>query len=417
MDANEATAAGHGNTTRGVDSAPARRPMPARIPPPWRAAAAWTCFALAMLVVTVSSLTVWMRQQVLDTDNWVQASSELLEDEQVRDALSVYLVDQLYANVDVAAQIRGVLPPDLAPLSAPLAGATRDLAVRATDEILARPRVQELWRESNREAHELFIAIVEERDVGRLRAEGDDLVLDLRPLVVRVRQSLGIEGTVPADAGRVLVMSSDQIGTARTAVRGIQSLSVLVGLASLVLIAAAVWLASDRRRMLTWTGAGLVLVGLLLLFARRIAGDLVVDALAGGVVARPVGTDVWLISTSLVRSVAVGLMLYGVLVLAGVALTGNSRPAVAARKRMAPVLQRRSWTYAGLAVVLLLAGLVVPADGGRSLAAGVILLAVIVAGIEALRRQALGERSASAGEAPAQPPSGSARLGVGRAPR
>jgi hypothetical protein len=110
-------------------------------------------------------------------------------------------------------------------------------------------------------------------------------------------------------------------------------------------------------------------------------------------------------------------MLYGVLVLAGVALTGNSRPAVAARKRMAPVLQRRSWTYAGLAVVLLLAGLVVPADGGRSLAAGVILLAVIVAGIEALRRQALGERSASAGEAPAQPPSGSARLGVGRAPR
>jgi hypothetical protein len=88
--------------------------------------------------------------------------------------------------------------------------------VRATDGILARPRAQELWRDANRTAHQLFIAIVEEEDLGRFRAESDDLVLDLRPLVVRVRQSLGVGGTVPAEAGRVVVMSSERIGTART---------------------------------------------------------------------------------------------------------------------------------------------------------------------------------------------------------
>lgn len=343
-----------------------------------------------MLVVLVSSLTVWVRQQVLDTDNWVQASSELLADEEVRGALSVYLVDQLYENVDVAAQIRAALPPDYAPLSAPVAGAVRDLAAQAADRILARPRLQELWREANRAAHRLFVAVVEEEPVGRLQAEGDEVVLDLRPLIVQLRERLGARGAIPSDAGRVTIMRSDQVDTARAAVRTLNAISLAAGLVSLVLLAAAVWLSPSRRRMLTWTGLGLVAVGLVLLVIRRVAGDLVVDALAGEAVRRPVGTEVWLISTSLLRTVAFGLIVYGLLVLTGAALAGPTRPATAVRRRLAPALHRPSWTYGGLALLLLL-GLLVSPTGGRSLAASATLLTAIVVGVEVLRRQAVRE--------------------------
>ena len=43
---------------------------------------------------------VWVKRQALDTDAWVDTSTNLLENDQVREALSVYIVDQLYANAD-----------------------------------------------------------------------------------------------------------------------------------------------------------------------------------------------------------------------------------------------------------------------------------------------------------------------------
>ena len=42
-------------------------------------------------ILLVCSLTVWVQRQALDTDAWVDTSSELLEDDEVRTALSVYI--------------------------------------------------------------------------------------------------------------------------------------------------------------------------------------------------------------------------------------------------------------------------------------------------------------------------------------
>ena len=61
--------------------------------------------ALASLVLLLSVLAVWVAREALDTDTYANTSSELLQQPEVQSALSNYLVDQLYANVDVEAQI------------------------------------------------------------------------------------------------------------------------------------------------------------------------------------------------------------------------------------------------------------------------------------------------------------------------
>jgi len=58
---------------------------------------------------------------------------------------SAHLVDQVYANVNVAALLKSALPPQLQPLAAPSAGAQRNAAVRGVELTLARPRVRSLW--------------------------------------------------------------------------------------------------------------------------------------------------------------------------------------------------------------------------------------------------------------------------------
>ena len=46
-----------------------------------------------------------LNRQALDTDNWTDTSTELLENRTIRDQVALFLVDELYTNVDVAGVI------------------------------------------------------------------------------------------------------------------------------------------------------------------------------------------------------------------------------------------------------------------------------------------------------------------------
>src|SRR6476659_1312301 len=97
--------------------------------------------ALATLLVILGAVGVWIERVALDPAIWSDTSGHILEDETVQQTLATYLVDQVYANVDVAAQIRSALPPRAQPLAAPAAAGLHDGAERLTQRILARPRV------------------------------------------------------------------------------------------------------------------------------------------------------------------------------------------------------------------------------------------------------------------------------------
>src|SRR5689334_6228387 len=78
-----------------------------------RKAAVWSCIGLATLIGVLAILANWVNRQMLSTDSWQTTSREVIQDPQVRSALSVYLVNQLYGNVDVAGELQKRLPPNL----------------------------------------------------------------------------------------------------------------------------------------------------------------------------------------------------------------------------------------------------------------------------------------------------------------
>ena len=103
---------------------------------------------VASVLAFVALFAVWANRQLLDTDNWTDTSTKLLENDEIRGQLSAFLVDQLYANVDVKATIEEALPPRADPLAGPAAGALRQPAEQAVDKLLERPRPQPLWEQS-----------------------------------------------------------------------------------------------------------------------------------------------------------------------------------------------------------------------------------------------------------------------------
>jgi hypothetical protein len=373
--------------------------------PRWRRITIWVLIVLAGLIGFVSALTVWAKRQALETDRWVATSGRLLEDPEIRGALSVYLVDQLYANVDVPAELRAALPKDVKPLAAPIAGGLRELSVRAADNLLSRPAVQTLWEDANRKAHEAFIAIVDDKGEFLKTGEGD-VVLDLRPFVEQLGDRIGLgerlQQRLGPDAGRIVIMKSDELDTVQTAVELIRKLSVWLAIAILVLFALAVYLAEGRRReTLRAVGITFVVVGALLLIVRRVAGDWIVDTLVSGDTVRDPARHAWLIGTDLLKGIGLTAIIYGAVVILAAVLAGPTRPAVSVRRRIAPTLRERpGLLYAIVGGVYLLVVLWGPTPTFRQPLWILIFAALIGLGTEAFRRLTVREFPASAAPAP-----------------
>ena len=66
----------------------------------WRRWVPWALVVLAAIIGLAAALNVWVKRQALSTDNWTNASSQLLENSEIRNAVSVYLVDLLVQLVD-----------------------------------------------------------------------------------------------------------------------------------------------------------------------------------------------------------------------------------------------------------------------------------------------------------------------------
>ena len=249
-----------------------------------RRALVWTLIVLASLIGLGSILTTWVHRQMLDNQSWRDASAELIQDPQVRDALSVYLVNELYDNVDVASALEQRLPADLKRLAPPSPRALRQPATDAVERLLDAPRVQQLFINASALAQQKLVNVLEDKTGHGISTGNGVVTLDLSELVTQLGTDLGLSASaldrIPPDAGVITVMRSDQLSAAQAGVKGVRVLSTVLLVLVLALYALAIYLArGERRETLRNIGCAFVLVGLIVLVVRRVGGNVAVDAL------------------------------------------------------------------------------------------------------------------------------------------
>jgi Short C-terminal domain len=357
--------------------------------------------ALALIVVaTVLGLlaifAIWANRQLLNTDNWTETSSELLENDAIRTQLADFLVAQLYANVDVQRELeRGfsqvVRPAAASALAGPAASGLRTFAEQRVDDLLGRPIPQRAWEQANRRAHARLLNIVEGGgDV--VSTTGGEVSLDLTALLGRTQSSVGVGGRVaeklPGSAAQIVILRSSQLELAQDLVRFLKAAAIVLLVLSLGLFALGVYLARGwRREALRACGIGFLFAGATALVVRALAGNAVVDALATTESVRPAAEAAWSIGTSLLVQAATATLLYGVAIVVGAWLAGPTAWAVSTRRNLAPYLRepRFAWGAFGLVVLLLLAWAPTPAF--RQVIGALTLIGLLALGLEALRRQ------------------------------
>jgi hypothetical protein len=356
----------------------------------------WVLIVLAALLGLVFTLTTWANRQALDTNSWTHSSGKLLEDPAIRSALSVYMVNQLYDNVDIQGQLQKRLPPQVAPLAGPIAAGLRDPAQRAAEQLLSRPRVQALWVNTNRDAHKQFVAIVESKTIPGVSTSSGTVTLDVSTILTNLGQQVGLPTAaldrLPPAAGKITVLRSDQLSWVQTGVRVIKLLSVWLIIIDFFLWGLAIYFAAGARRVAVRNiGWSIFVVGVLLLVVRHTLGNYVVNGLTTDAT-RPAGRAVWTIMTGILGDIGWACFYYGLAVVGAAILAGPTRVGTAIRSWIAPALNRRPLIASGIvafAFILLVAW--GPTHALRT-PIGIGIFALLIAlGVYLLRRQTLEE--------------------------
>jgi len=344
-----------------------------------RSVAYYVTLVVAGILLLLSTYAVWVNRVALNTSVFVNTNTKLIENPQIRQTIATTAVDDLYSSVDVQAEIQKQLPKDFKSLAGPAAAALRQAAYTIVDKALQQPEVQKLFAASLEEAHKTLVQVLSGGGPS-VSTQNGVVTLDLRQIMVDAANRIGIGSQVaskiPANAGRIVVLRSNELSTAQSVFQLAKTLAWVLPILTLLAFGLAFWLARPRRRQAV-RGIG-------------------VTILATGVVAsdrdtRKAASAAWDIVTVLMRSSLRWFLVVGILFVIAAWLAGPGRRAIEARQLLAPAMRERLWPYVGLAIVaafLLFTGPV--ADTTRYLF-DLVFLGLIALWIEVTRSQTLQE--------------------------
>jgi hypothetical protein len=357
-----------------------------------------TLVVLGTIVAFIAVLSLWVGRLALDTDTWVNTSDELLQDDEVRATLATTLTDQLYSSVDVAAQLRAVLPPAAQPLAGPAAAGLRELTERRANKFLTRPRVVQAWSDINRVTHERFVRIVKGESEA-IQTQNGEVVLLLRPILAQLAEQMGlgqVAARLPANAGTIVIMDSSQLDTVKTIMKVLDFMSSWLWIIAVALWALAVYLSRDRRlRTLRGIAYGLLFVGLAVLAAIHVGGRFLVDNLVRVDANKQAAENAFGIVTANLKTSAWTLAAIAIILIVGGWLSGPERRATDLRMRAAPILRDYpEYVWGAYALIVLLVLVWGPIYATRNLLSIVVLVGFSALGLWAFSRLAVGEATA-----------------------
>lgn len=332
-----------------------------------RSTASAVLIILAIVLAPLSVVSVWASNQISDTDRYVATMAPIAEDPGVQaaitDEVTTAIMEKLQVQ-EVTEQLLTTLasgdrvPPSVAALApglaVPLTSGIESFTHDQVAKFVASPEFQVVWNEVNRTAHEQVVALLSGDQSGALSAQGDQITLNLAPIIEKVKQRLVDQGftiaqNLPAIDRSFVLVESSSISDMQLAYRVLNTLGVWLPILALVLLAAGIALAGDRRRALLRGSFGIVasvvVVGALLTLVRV----LYVESTPAGILTPETAGNVF---DELVRFLRSGLRYVGVLFLVlGLAafVTGPSSGAVRTRHTLAGGIgaARRSAARAG----------------------------------------------------------------------
>ena len=143
--------------------------------------------AVALIVLTCfafigSVLSVWVNQQLLNTDNFVSAVDPLLKDPGVVDSVSAYVAEQVVVALDVQGRVENALPDRASFLAVPVTNQVQTFAQTRIANLMRTDQFQAAWDKTLLFLHSKVVGILR-GDSRYLSIQGNALTIDLTLVV------------------------------------------------------------------------------------------------------------------------------------------------------------------------------------------------------------------------------------------
>lgn len=367
---------------------------------------------LAPLTVTA----IWLRNQLLDTDRYVETVAPLASDPAIVDAAAASITATLFENIDVEQEAREALPKRARFLAAPLAAGVRAVTEQAAIRALESDFFENVWQEANRVAHNQVESVL--TGGGRIISTEDGRVtLDLTAIIEEVREFLDDRGitlfnSIPINrlALRFELFDASQLADAQRGVRLLDTLAWVLPFVVVGLLGAGAWLSRNRRRTVIRWGIGTAIAMSVLALGIGLGRSFYLDAVTSPSLPRDAAAATF---DTLVRFLRQGLrfvLALGLVLAAAAWITGPGRVAARLRTTVTGVVgglgdhaEAYGWDFgpfgrwvhrarnqlrtAGVLVVLLLLVFVGRPSAGRLLVLMLVLL-LYLAAVEFVSRAA-----------------------------
>jgi hypothetical protein len=266
----------------------------------WRSVLATVLIVLGCVLAPVAGVSVWVHNQVSDTDRFVRTMTPLVSDPDVQSALTNRLTATVFQYVDVqgiaddAVDALGNqgLPPQVADrlrtLTPTLTSAVTGFVHDKIATLVAGPEFASAWNQAIRVAHRQSVSVLS-GDSESVVVRGDTVYLDLAPFIGLAKERLSQAGLTAVDRvpdvhPTVALAKADTLVRAQSAYSTLDTVARVLPWIVLLLFAVGVYLARNRFRALVGVGLGLglamVVLGAGLLVARSLLIGAVPEAAA-----------------------------------------------------------------------------------------------------------------------------------------
>jgi len=305
--------------------------------PRWRRTLVAVLVILSVVLAPLGVVAIFVRNLVLDTDTYVETVAPLAHDPDIVQSAADRMTDRLFESVDVEQRIQDALPDRAEFLAGTLTTALEGVARDAAVQLLETDQFQQFWERANRRAHTLVQAALTGEGPDSVRIKDGQVVLDLKPLLRKVRERLQDRGVSVFDDVKFdrdlafELFDASSIESAQGVVRALDKAAWYLEILAIVFLAVAVALSGNRRRTLVRWGIGLFIAMAVTAIAIALSRNAYLNAVSGPDLSRSAAGSAFDILVRFLRNAVRVLAVIGIIVAIGAMLTGDSK--IAARTR------------------------------------------------------------------------------------
>jgi len=239
----------------------------------WRVLVSTLCIVLSAAALVGALATRYIARNVLDTNGYLAIVGPLPDNPQVAAALAQFTTEKIFDAAGTQKAIKDFLPPRLGALASPLDDTLRKKFTQTAQTFIQSDAFSAIWTTANKTMQKSLLRLAESREgQGKLAAIGS---LDLSRLPAGVRERFGNSGLLSGQGqdklSTIQINLHQRVERLRTTVRAVKAGAYALPFVAIALLAAAVAVAYNRRRVLLAAGTALLLLGTALLLAFKIA--------------------------------------------------------------------------------------------------------------------------------------------------